>query len=363
MNAFVCRTPVQLLRAIQVHLRMEEFMDSSDLYLDGVCSNLEYKYRIDNLKRFRNVYVVPQNRNKCQTARLMYGKNEIAKVLRKKTYDKLISFNIEGITAQAIYNLNKNNNKFEYHCMEDAPSISPLYTPSRYNWRSYQYWLRIEKECFHITTWWASRPEYIELPKPINAPLKMLPQIKFSDKELLTIENEVFGFTANSQLINADAIIMEESFFTDGNMIDNYDYKLFAAIKKRYPTKSILLKLHPRTIQNRFADDFEILDAPGIPWELIVFNQGNSSNKDLLLISINCASIVSDLFMFGKEGKKLILAPIFLDKITLQNGHHRFTQYDIDNLYKVRELYNRKENYVIANSEEEMYESLEVLLP
>ncbi len=347
MNAFVCRTPVQLLRAIQVHLRMKEFSDSSDLYLDGVCSKIEYKHRIDSLKIFTNVYVVPQERKKCQTARLMYGKNELAKVLRKKSYDKLISFNIEGITSQAIYNLNKHNKLFEYHCMEDAPSISPFYTPSCYNWKNYQYWLKIEKECFCITTWWASRPEYIELPKAINAPIKKLPQIEFSDKELLTIENEVFGFIANSQLIEADAVIMEESFFTDGNMIDNYDYSLYVAIKKKYPTKSFLIKLHPRTIKNRFVDDFEILDAPGIPWELIVFNQGNASNKDMLLISINCASIVSDLFMFGKEGKKLILAPIFLDKISLQNGHHRFSQYDIDNLYKVRELYSFPFFYII----------------
>lgn len=362
MIAYVCRTPVQLMRAIQIHLRMKEFCDVADMYLAGVCANDAYKKGLDELNIFEDVYMEPVQYRKGQVVRFMYGNSDYSKTLRKKKYDKLVTFNIEGITSQALYNIHKKNKNFEYHCMEDAPSISPLYTPQKYSWKNYQWWLRIQKECFYITNWWASRPEYMHLPICMSTKLKKLPEIAFDDKELLDIENKVFGFEECEQLATADALIMEESFYTDGNMIDNFDYKIFEEIKKKYPQKKFIVKLHPRTIENRFKNEFEILDAPGIPWELIIFNQGNSSKKDFLLISINCASIVSDLFMFNKEGKKIIMAPYFLDKVSLQNGHPRFTQEDITNLYKVKNLYTQKDNFIIINNKEELFAALNKML-
>lgn len=363
MIAVICNSPVQLMRTVYMTLNHIEPIDESvDLYIGMGCPGSEKIYQtVEKTGLFHKVYCLDtRNLGKHQVFKLLYGRSEQAAIIQKEKYDKLIAFNIEDITAQAIYNQNKHNTNFEYHCMEDAPAIYTPYEPSRYRlWHPY-HWLGIKQQAYHTDKWWSSCPEWIEVPKNFGAKKERLLPIDKTDEKYRSLINGIFDYNEDRDLENADILIMEESHYTDGLMTENADYKIFTHIQERYSDKNILVKLHPRTKDNRFARTFKVMNNSTIPWELYVLNRIYKNKKDLIQISIACGTMVSDKMMFGEEGKKIILAPIFYDLVKpLSSGVKRITPKITESFEKIKYAYSMPENLVIAYNEKDIYASLD----
>lgn len=361
MIAFVCASSVQVMRAVHMKMRYEICEDHADIFLVPMCAG--YERIANNLKKlnlFSNVYIADTKDIKGHVvAHLLFGNNPLAKIIKESKYDKLFTFNIESEVGQAIFNRNRRRTGFEHHCVEDGPSIYEIYEPPRYKWYHPYKWVGIDKQAYHITNWWTSCPEFIEVPESFHTIKKRLLPIDVTDNEYIEAVNVVFDYETDEDLDMADILIMDESHYTDGLMIDNADYKFYEEIRKYYSDKKILVKLHPRTMHNRYAEHFQVMKKSNIPWELYVLNREQHNHKKLIQIGIVCITMLSDRLMFGIEGKKIILAPLFYDKIRASQGVLRVGEEQTQKYEMIKKDYVYPQNLVIAYANKDVYEALD----
>ena len=63
--------------------------------------------------------------------------------------------------------------------------------------------------------------------------------------------------------------------------------------------------------------------------------------------------------MFGMEGKKIVLAPLFYDKVRVPaNGTSRVSEEITQKYRKIRALYHNPDTFVIAESMDDVYDAL-----
>lgn len=359
MIAFVCNTPVQVMRAIQMRLTMKEFNDDADIYIN-TCFNGAYKLKenLTHINCFRNVVlVVPPNINRAQALWYAYGTGSFQKLLRKCNYDKLVSFNIEGALADAIYNLNKNKRDFEFHNVEDAPAVYIIPESLPYTHIAYKI-IKFEKTAFNMIKWWTSCPELMRAPSVYNTITEKLPSIDINNTELVNIINKAFGYREDKQLEKADLIIMDESFYQDKRIIDNADFKIYNEIREHYSEKNILVKMHPRTMHNRYEKNFKIYNNGESPWEVSLMNKLCNSNKELPMISIACSTMTSDKLMFGIEGIKILMIPMFYNKVTKECAISDVSEQRTKFFEKFKTEYSNPEKFQIVYSKEQLFNIL-----
>ena len=196
-------------------------------------------------------------------------------------------------------------------------------------------------------------------PEEYGNNVKALKPIDINDKNYLSDINYIFDYEDSSELEDVDIIFMEESHFTDGLMKENYDYKIFEIIKEKYKDFKVVVKLHPRTIDNRFASKFTVIKKSKYPWELILLNRLNRNAKPLIQISIACGTMMSDKFMFNINGPKVILSPLFYDKVIPNNGVRRVSEKLTNQFKMVKEAYANPKDFLIAESMDEVFEMLD----
>ena len=365
MIAFVCSSPVQVMRAINMKMRLEWCREAADVYITKNCAGVEKLY--NNLGKeavFENVYSLDvESLGGHIVFKLLYGYNKFHNFLKTKKYSKLIAFNIEGELTQALFNLNKNNDGFEYHCVEDCANIYPIYEPPKYTFIHPFKWIGVDRQAFHITTWWSSCPEYIEIPQSFKTNIRKLEPIDVHDTEYVDVVNRVFDYKDSPELDTTDILIMEEAFYQDGIMIDKADSNLFIEIKERYPKYNVLVKMHPRTKENRYEGKIRIMGKAEFPWELYLLNRVAKNKKEIIQVGIACGTLVSDMFMLGLEGKKIVLAPLFVDKLRVpQNGTPLLSEKKISDYEKIKSEYKKPENFIIAYDKQGVFCALDEML-
>jgi hypothetical protein len=297
---------------------------------------------------------------RAKSIRLIYGNSQQAKLIKNIKYKKVISFNEETSQSTALYNLNMRNEGFEYHNVEDSPSLYKIYAPIKYpNWNLNKL-LGIDKPYYNTAAWWFSNPELVSVPGIENANMRKLDQIDVNDEDFVSLANNVFDFSDDRVLEETDLLIMESGFFRDGMMLDNYDYLIFKKIRDSFPNKKITVKLHPRTSINRFEKDFGIIKTTWIPWELYVVNALKNNGYFPVQTGISSSCFFSDKFLFNAELRKIVLAPLFKGKIKdSPRGFLYAGDDEIINRYKtLRETYRNPANMVIAYDIESVFVAL-----
>ncbi len=361
MNAFVCSTPIQIVRAIYMRYAMTEFKGPADIYIRPTFKNAQHiTDKIRETGLFSAVYLIDlSGLGRAVSAQLLYGKGRWARLIGSMDYEKVVAFNIESELLSALYNKNKHIKGFQYHYVEDAPGMYKMYAPKRYPQVSLNRILGIEQPYYHTDQWWFSDPDFMDIPDIRVADVKRLPSINIFDDGFVDMINGVFSFSSDDALNEADILITEEAFYTDGNMIDNSDYILYKEIKDHFPDKRIVIKLHPRTKVNRFEDDFKIMDNTWIPWELYVMNGLRQKQHFPIQIGIACNTLTSDKFMFNAESLKIVLAPLFQEKIRkMADGSSNVDEKVIKRFEALRKTYIRPEQMVIAYDKEHLFDTI-----
>ena len=114
-------------------------------------------------QRYKQIIKSYFNVNEYKSIKVLhyiYGK-KYRDIFKKNIYDKVISFNIEEVISQVLFNLNKSQENFEFHCVEDGPGGYEVYKPEQYKWSHIYRWLGIEKHYYNIKTWWTGCPVYM----------------------------------------------------------------------------------------------------------------------------------------------------------------------------------------------------------
>lgn len=149
--------------------------------------------------------------------------------------------------------------------------------------------------------------------------IREMPKIDCSDDRFKQIVNSVFQYDPSKNEYNRKFIFFEESFFADGSEVN--DVTLIEALSARVGKENVMIKIHPRNPVNRFKElGFKTNQNTAIPWEVIVMNTDDLSDKILVTVASSC--ILNPIIVFGKSVKAYSLFDC-IDHIppVLQHGY------------------------------------------
>lgn len=351
MKAFFCRTPIHVFRSIQ--LTMQVFpQDNCDIYVfdtfpqsDGVAG------RLNNLRIFANVFYIYDKEfmryGVADSLRTTCLSSEFKKILLSNNYEDVFVFNVYGAFNELIFNvLKKKNRTLKFNIVEDGPSIYHIQKYKAGVTKKFLYPLfGVHSYLDNVKKWWFSIPELMD---PLNNGEKeKLPKVNRADTEFVSVINNVFKYDNNHLIRTAKIIFMEECYWSDGLLPNGEDLKLIKEIQSQIG-EQIVVKLHPRTKEDRFSEEFNVVPANGIPWEVYALNM-NMDEK--VLISLSCSTMVSTKLLYGDETYSLILYPIVEDKIRdKKNGEKYLSDERKAKIDSQSNVYAKKDKFAKADT-------------
>lgn len=352
--AFLCRTPIHVFRTIQLKRQLLK-REEADVYLfDTFPESGQVARRLRETGMFANVYEIAEASylvpGKASDLRTCLKLSDFSQLLEEQDYDQLFGFNIYGaFNDLAVTRLKKHNPKLIFHMVEDGPSIYHI-ERRKPKTKAYLYpLLGLQDATEHIDFWWFSCPKWME---PFGTGEKrQLPTVNKKDVGLVEAVNHVFGYREVPQLKQARLLFMEECYRNDGLLPQDLDAALFDSIRRQFPEEECLVKLHPRSRENRFADTFPVMPQTAVPWEVYALNE-NLENK--ILISLSCATMISSKLLFDEEPCSLLLYPVLEQQIRDKaTGRPYFTSERKQKLELQRTLYRNPQRFRIAQTQEE----------
>ena len=132
---------------------------------------------------------------------------------------------------------------------------------------------------------YAFEPEKIMWTPPATV---KIPAIDRNDERFLHLINFVFAYDEKQFEYERKYIFLEESFFAENLPIN--DMELVTQLVEHVGKDNIIVKIHPRNKINRFAENgFLTNKNTSIPWEVIVMNMPDMSEKVLITIASSAA--------------------------------------------------------------------------
>lgn len=342
-NLFLCKTPMQVLRAVQLAYYKEPGFENSSICVfrtfgtaDIIVKKIAETNIFDSVQIFDNSFKT----GKAVYFQNYYSSSAFSEYISTCNCDSLTIFNSDSIDSFLAYNILRKKSNVCVRYVEDAPMIYSYNIPSKKNVIVGKL-LGLKFPILEICEWYFSAPE--KMRKTNNARSITLKSLDRNDSDFVNVLNYIYGYEPDEALDSADIVIMEESFYTDKIIQDNSDLNIFMKIKDSFPEDRIAVKLHPRTKVNRFENNFIMIENAEAPWEIFLLNQ---NMEDKVFISIACSTMVSPKLLFGDENKCILLYPFFVDKMYRANGEKYFNSGWINSLSKLPEIYSDKTRIV-----------------
>jgi len=141
---------------------------------------------------------------------------------------------------------------------------------------------------------WLFSPELLDWQKD-NITVSKIAPIDKRDNKIVATLNSIFGYDSDGDKYDKKFLFMEESFFADKYPVN--DEEIVKGIAEIVGEENLMVKLHPRNSENRFAPlGIKTNTTFGTPWELIALNQ---DLQNCTLISISSSSILQPYLLFG----------------------------------------------------------------
>lgn len=351
MNLYLCKTPMQILRALQLTFYREDGFEESDICIfdvfEGACG---LSKRLENTNLFHNVYFIDDQ--KCE-GKFRYYKAYIedsilTRISHERPYDSITMFNSDTCDSFAAYNILRKKKKVDVYYVEDAPNLYLYKVPSKKNVIFHNI-LGLHHPIFHVDRWYFSLPDQMLLTN--KSPAFSLKPIDKTDLRFVGLVNAVFDYASVPDLSDADVLIMEESLFTDGVLKNDEDLHIYKRLKDEFKELNFMVKLHPRTKVNRFSEMFNCIERSTIPWEVYLMNE---NIEDTIFVSMACTTMLSPKLLFGVEFKSIMICKMVAEGIKDYNGRPYFNDDYLNVIEKIRSMYSDQSLFGLPENENEL---------
>lgn len=315
---FVCNSVYQILVALWLKY-VYHMDDKSDLIIsDHMNDATKLVNRIKQMRLFDNVYFVKsldfakfktKLSRKQQVKASLFPNNMLKKFVKLQCrYDELYIANVDFFSQLLFDALRHKNSNTKLTIYEDG-----LFTYSRLYEKDYQSTCipvtNILKQFIHSfiyqkTTIYGNVSRLL-LFNPDNLmwhphfKIESINKIQREDLEFRKICNFVFSYSDDVDMYDKKYIFMEESFSAEGAELN--DVEVLNQLAKRVGKENIMVKIHPRNPENRFAKlGYKTNMNTSIPWEVILMNL-DISHK--VLITVSSSSILNPILIFGQKVK------------------------------------------------------------
>ncbi len=302
---FICETPIQIIIAMCLKEQILNLNDKTSIILTNTFNGYEnIAERIIQLGVFNSVYTAKinynSNLNKILKFRYIFCiRSFLEKIMDKneKIYDEIYFWNYDSFTGSLLAYLTKVNKNTKTFIFEEGYiSYLPYEEVNKYT--LLMKFIILKNKIFHIKLSRDNRDGmYLFEPKLlIDKP--QFPVFKIDKTILETKEfkdNIKIIFNVENELPKYDRkyIILEE-FHKEYN-----DEEIFDKIINIVGKENVIIKLHPRRPEDRFAKKgVKTLGSNGVPWEALLV-AGDFSDK--VIISIGSSSVTTQRILFGNE--------------------------------------------------------------
>lgn len=312
---FSCSNPYQIMIAALLKLQLSGEEDVAEIIITDTFNGYdEVAARIRNTDYFNSVYLINVKDiivAKTLTAKankvsfLLAYKKRLSRIIgHPEKYDALF-FNNEDIY---IFNLisflrlsNPNCRICRYE--EGYSSYTNLESSSPNSKKIVDYRNRFQEK--RISTEWDEfyvfEPDM--LMKPYASVIRRIDRKFSAEASYKDFVLSVFDVNRVIDDYKKKYVIFEESFVNDGFEVD--DISLFKKVIEIVGRKNLIVKLHPRSSKNRFADlGVEVKKPDGVPWEAIVLC---SELKDIYLFALGSGSVINSRLLLGTNIKAFLL--------------------------------------------------------
>lgn len=318
-NLFICNSIYQVLVVLWMKYTNYASIPSDIIISDHMNDSEMISKKIEECGLFENVYYVKSEDyakfrkkiNRLERIEASLIPNHYLKkiVCLNKKYSELFVANVDYFSQLVFDAISHKNNKTALSIYEDGMfTYSKLY---ELDYRGTQIsvngfvkkfihkYIYRKKTIFgNISHVYVFNPNNMKWTPPCV--VKELKKIDCTDIEFKKICNKVFSYEENMDEYDKKYIFMEESFYAEGCPIN--DLTILNRLSERVGKENIMVKIHPRNPENRFAKHgYKTNKNTSIPWEVILMNLEDISDK--VLITISSSSVLNPILIFGKKVK------------------------------------------------------------
>ncbi|WP_314065826.1 polysialyltransferase family glycosyltransferase [uncultured Vagococcus sp.] len=349
--AFTAWTPLHIINILNVQQNF--YQDAlCDLFVYNEFQNAEVIYqRIKEENIFEHVYLV-QNGNNTSKFRKIYEvllnnfTNYLSEPITNIHYD---IFFIQGdnyfsklLFAQAKHQ----NSNLELNYLEDGMGIYINPQVLDKDSRGHRYYSKLNRSSIYLNEfkhYFVYEPELVEL----EASFKRLPKLTLNNPVTVLI-SRIFDLSDNDRQLKDSVVFIEQPFEHE---LLNIDQELILKFFEKYQkSRSIKVKLHPRTFGERFNKQYEILET-NLPWELYLIE---TDVINCLIVTVISTVAFTPFLIFGNDQKTVFLSDVLLSQRKELQLNHK-TCKTLEKSSNLVRRFNRLSNGIIslpANIEE-----------
>lgn len=323
-NVFICQNPFQIMVAMTIIENLPSY-DTNDIIITGMASGLkEREARLKQINIFRNVWYI--DRSKCND----YSRSKLVRNIRKEkceifgcylkeskilTYDytDIYAMDLTCMTNHICREVQKRGKTPCIHLFEEGFGC---YTE---HYRKHLFNQNLVRD---ITSVFVNKiegtipakqligelqlfePELLNWTPPFRIKKIKKPSMELDSNYRKNI-NYIFDFNNNDDdNYKYPIIYFEDCIYQDtGN---KSDFRVIKEIFNYVGKKNMIIKLHPRTKNNRFEEiGIDTMKKQGIPWEVIAMNLDD--NEKHIFVTCTSSSIVTYSLLFDKSYLSILL--------------------------------------------------------
>lgn len=359
MILFVASTPFHILSILNLSFTLFKNDKKTLIILDHSPSNYVFMKEIEKLDIFSQIlflktkhYTGGNEKNALKrnfnTIVSLLKKRKITRLLKlaKGVYSKIL-ISSPDIPSQIIYfHMKKTNKNIQLFMFEDG-SFAYSYFEHKFS-----FFKRILLKIFFGKNIMREHVGgYIYKPELYTGKTKkVLIQIpNNTDDNFLSIINKVFFVESNQQLEDYNYFFFDQAFQFDSIILQGK--QLLNLIKVKV-NKDIIVKPHPRALQNIYLNNFPTFDSIA-PFEVYLLKE-NLENK--CFISINSTVCLNPKILFNKEPYVILLY-----KLINFDGIPNFNKNIELIVNKTRNNYVNNEKFFIPENLKELDYALEII--
>lgn len=328
-DLFLCNSTYQVMVALWIKYH-ELSNDQADIIVSNHMNGGEKIAKSLSMSGiFRHVYfaeTLDESRYKVKRTRfrrLLGDINPIAELSQyinlTEKYTDLYIANCDGF-SQMLYNaLNRTIPNLKLHIFEDGLSTYCEFEKYYRYFEHYYYpeesagYLKkfVREKIYRKKTLFGNVSDFLVFNVDImkwdpGCAINAITKIDISDEKFREIVNNVFEVKNSTDKYDSKYIFFEESFYADGEKIA--DVELVEKLAKKVGKNNIMIKIHPRNPMNRFDElGYKTNHDTSIPWEVILMNIGDVSDK--VFLTVASSAILNPIMIFGSNITAYSLLP------------------------------------------------------
>ena len=240
----------------------------------------------------------------------------LANIICKQTYDVVLFSNISILTKRLTSLFARKYPKSKIEMFEEGTiSYTRQFANGDAVTTPYRRFIDRIGVINRLTALYVFNPVFLTW-KPTAGKVIELPKLTNPASDFITNLNIIFGYNQSVDNYDRKLIFFEESHALEG--FDVPDIQILEQIARKIGKENIMVKIHPRNPENRFAKlGYKTNVVTSIPWELIILNQPMA---DKILVTISSGSVIYPYLYFGISTKTYSLLNCLPERPGLMKG-------------------------------------------